>query len=150
MRVYLDNCCYNRPYDDQAQIRISLESQAKLQIQEMITQGDLELVASFMLTYENSRNRSEEKRESIRTFIEDNARIVIDGSRTEEIRAMARNIEKTGVKPADAIHTACAILAECDYFLTTDDRLLRYESEDIKITNPIEFVRMLDTENNSE
>lgn len=30
MRVYLDNCCYNRPYDDQTQLRISLESQAKL------------------------------------------------------------------------------------------------------------------------
>lgn len=24
MRIYLDNCCYNRPYDDQKQIRISL------------------------------------------------------------------------------------------------------------------------------
>lgn len=30
MRIYLDNCSYNRPYDDQSQLRISLESQAKL------------------------------------------------------------------------------------------------------------------------
>lgn len=22
MRVYLDNCCYNRPFDDQTQLRV--------------------------------------------------------------------------------------------------------------------------------
>lgn len=27
MRVYLDNCCYNRPYDDQSQMRIHLETE---------------------------------------------------------------------------------------------------------------------------
>ena len=36
MRVYLDNCCYNRPYDDQTSTTISLETQAKLKIQELI------------------------------------------------------------------------------------------------------------------
>ena len=30
MRLYFDNCCYNRPFDDQSQIRIALESQAKI------------------------------------------------------------------------------------------------------------------------
>ena len=43
MRVYLDNCCYNRPYDDQSQLTISLETQAKLQIQKMIKNDDLSL-----------------------------------------------------------------------------------------------------------
>ena len=36
MRVYLDNCAYNRPYDDQSQVKIELETQAKLKIQRMI------------------------------------------------------------------------------------------------------------------
>lgn len=36
MKVYLDNCCFNRPYDDQSYLKISLESQAKLKIQNMI------------------------------------------------------------------------------------------------------------------
>ena len=26
VRVYLDNCCYNRPFDDQSQLRIKLEA----------------------------------------------------------------------------------------------------------------------------
>ena len=32
MRVYLDNCCYNRPFDDQHNLATALESFAKLQI----------------------------------------------------------------------------------------------------------------------
>ena len=36
MRVYLDMCYYNRPYDDQSQIKVSLETQAKLHIQDQI------------------------------------------------------------------------------------------------------------------
>lgn len=28
MRIYLDNCCYNRPYDDQSYLNVSLETQA--------------------------------------------------------------------------------------------------------------------------
>lgn len=36
IRIYLDNCCFNRPYDDQSQIKIQLESEAKLEIQKHI------------------------------------------------------------------------------------------------------------------
>lgn len=34
MRLYLDNCVFNRPYDDQSSIRVRLEAEAKLNIQE--------------------------------------------------------------------------------------------------------------------
>ena len=33
MRVYLDNCCYNRPFDEQTQPSVRLETEAKLLIQ---------------------------------------------------------------------------------------------------------------------
>jgi len=39
MKVYLDNCCFNRPYDDQSHLRIRLEAEAKLKIQEEIRNG---------------------------------------------------------------------------------------------------------------
>ena len=65
MRIYLDNCSYNRPYDDQSQICIYLETQAKLHIQDMIRKGDLELVTSYVLDYENDRNRSLQKKMAI-------------------------------------------------------------------------------------
>lgn len=50
MRVYLDNCCYNRPYDNQSQVRISLESQAKLHVQDLIREEKLELASSYTPT----------------------------------------------------------------------------------------------------
>ena len=36
MRLYLDNCCFNRPYDSQSSIKVNLETRAKLHIQEEI------------------------------------------------------------------------------------------------------------------
>lgn len=44
MKIYLDNCCFNRPFDDQIQIRIRLESEAKLKIQEEIQKGHVKLI----------------------------------------------------------------------------------------------------------
>jgi hypothetical protein len=64
-RIYLDNCCFNRPYDDQTQLRIYLETQAKLYIQALVYENKIELAWSFMLKFENSRNLFSGKREAI-------------------------------------------------------------------------------------
>lgn len=144
MRIYLDNCCYNRPYDDQSQLRISLEAQAKMHIQNLIRNGELELVTSFMLTYENSKNRSEEKKNSIASFMEEYSSVYLGGDWKEKADTIANEIMSTGVKSADALHTACAILSHCNYMLTTDDRLLKYKSDKIKIVNPTEFIMVLE------
>lgn len=64
MRIYMDNCCYNRPYDEQSQMRIHLETEAKLHIQDMVKNGEVELVVSYALTYENGKNRFAHKREA--------------------------------------------------------------------------------------
>ena len=44
IRLYLDNCCFNRPFDDQSQLTVRLETEAKLFIQEEIKKGTFELV----------------------------------------------------------------------------------------------------------
>ncbi len=49
MKIYLDNCCFNRPYDDQTQIRISLETQAKLYVQDLVKNKKVDLVTSYVL-----------------------------------------------------------------------------------------------------
>jgi hypothetical protein len=53
MRVYLDNCCFNRPFDEQTQTRIRLEAEAKLDIQQRIRDKRIELGWSYILDYEN-------------------------------------------------------------------------------------------------
>jgi hypothetical protein len=56
IRLYLDLCCFNRPYDDQSQTRIRLETEAKLVLQQKVRQGECELLWSSTLDFENSKN----------------------------------------------------------------------------------------------
>ena len=148
LRIYLDNCCFNRPYDDQSQLRISLETQAKLHIQGLILSDCFELTSSYMLDYECSRNPHEMRRTTIRSFLDKNTVVYLDEANyKEQVDGLAKEITATGVKSADAIHTACAILANCDFLLTTDDRLLKYKSERIEIIDPIEFIKRIGGEN---
>ena len=67
--------------------------------------------------------------------------------RDEDVREIAKSIIETGVKNMDALHIACAIIAESDYFITTDDRLLKYQTKDIQIVTPEEFIRRLEAVN---
>jgi len=56
IKVYLDNCCFNRPYDDQTQLRIELETKAKLYIQQQIIEKKIILATSVILEFENNDN----------------------------------------------------------------------------------------------
>ena len=140
MRVYLDNCCYNRPYDDQTQLRISLESQAKLNIQTRIKNGEIELATSYMTSFENSENPYEMRRNIILDFQERNNTVHLSKDSDEAVNKKALEIEATGVKHKDACHVASAILSGCEYFITTDKRLLKYQTDEIKLVNPVDFM----------
>ena len=61
MRLYLDNCCFNRPYDDQSMLTIRLETEAKLHIQNAIRAGQYALGWSYILDYENAANPLRER-----------------------------------------------------------------------------------------
>ena len=146
MRIYLDNCCYNRPYDDQSQMRIHLETQAKLHIQDMIRRNQIELVTSYVLDFENSNNRSIQKKMAIEKFMNDYATWYVSNKNEKSIDKIAVLIMSTGVKEKDAYQVACAIMAECDYFVTTDDRLLKYKSEKIELVTPGELIRRMEAD----
>ena len=140
MRVYLDMCCYNRPYDDQSQINVSLETQAKLHIQSLIQDRRLELISSYMLRYECGQNPYEMRRKTIMQFIDANTAAYVGLNRKTLIEERAREIMESGVKFKDACHVVSAIFAECDYFISTDIRLLKYRTDKIKMVNPIDFI----------
>lgn len=143
VKVYLDTCCYNRPYDDQTQLRINLEAQAKLFIQKQIVDGKLDLIYSFISVYENSQNPFAIRKNAIFDFFS-NAMIYIDESNVEVIKQRAGEIMKTGIKTKDALHVSCAIEGKADYFVTTDIRLLKYSSDEVKIINPIDLITILE------
>ena len=143
MRIYLDNCCYNRPFDDQSQIRIVLESQAKLHIQHLIVEGKVELVISYVSRFENVANPHIARKNAINDFF-GNAKFYVDYSHFENVEKNARDIMGSGVKEKDALHIACAIEGKSEYFITTDGRVLKYLSPQIKICDPINFLRELE------
>ena len=142
MRVYLDNCTFNRPFDDQTQIRIRLETEAKLYIQEKIQDGALELAWSYILDYENLANPFEERRRVIQNW---KARASIDVDANLEILTKANILREIGLRNKDALHLACSIAAKCDYFVTTDDTILRktISFEEVKVIDPLDFIRSI-------
>ena len=55
-RIYLDNCCFNRPYDNQENIKVQIETESKLYIQRKIKESQYSLVWLYILEYENQSN----------------------------------------------------------------------------------------------
>lgn len=144
LKLYLDNCCYNRPFDEQSQLKIHLETLAKLHIQRQVRQGIYKLVWSYVLDYENSKNPYAYKREAITPWRDIASEKILVGN--EEIISFAESLKFKGIKSFDAMHVACAVYAKCDYFLTTDKKLSNLQIEEVKIMNPISFIHELEGE----
>jgi hypothetical protein len=140
VRVYLDNCCFNRPFDDQRQTRIRLEAEAKLCIQEHIRDGTLELVWSYILDFENAANPFEERRTTISGWRQ---YATLDIEETATILQQANSLVGVGLKAKDALHLSCAIAGGCTYFVTTDDGILKRANDvrGIAVVDPTTFVR---------
>jgi hypothetical protein len=139
MRVYLDNCCFNRPFDDQTPLRIRLETEAKLYVQDQIKCGALSLGWSYILDYENTANPCEERRAEIQRWEKlADCRAV----ETPEIIDLMKKFVEIGLKPLDALHVASASSLECEVFLTVDKGVLRKALmvEGIRVMSPIDFL----------
>jgi hypothetical protein len=141
LKIYLDNCCYNRPFDDQSQMKIRLETEAKLYVQACIRDGIYSLCWSFALDYENSMNPFEEKRNAIIPWKKISDDVCPP---SEAVRSRGKTIMGLGVRELDALHIACAIERNCDCFITTDKGILNKSIEGIQIINPIDFVREME------
>jgi hypothetical protein len=137
MLLYFDNCCLNRPYDDQTQLKIFLETLAKLSIQSAVLTGGHTLAWSYVLDYEISKSPFHERAER---FMQWKERAVCFCEESEAILRNAEALQQRGLKIADAMHAACAISMRCDYLLTTDTGMFKMEIPGIVILNPIEFV----------
>jgi predicted nucleic acid-binding protein len=138
MKIYLDNCSYNRPFDDQSSMVVRFETDAKLRIQELVKNGALELVWSFVLDYENNANPFEEVKSKIAEW---NNLASVDCDYLDMIEQKAAALMKLGFRQMDASHIACAVFAGADCFITTDKKILNKHITDIKVVNPIDFIR---------
>jgi predicted nucleic acid-binding protein len=95
------------------------------------------------MEYENSINPYQLRKDTIRNF---SYRCVqyVDASNEKEIVRIAKETVKPSIKEKDALHIACAIFAKCDYLLTTDDKMLKFKTDKIKICDPVQFVKEME------
>ena len=144
MKIYLDNCSFNRPFDDQSSMRIKLETEAKLFVQEKILIGKLQLIWSHILEYENMQNPFIERRNAIIEWKKIAAEKI---GGTKNVVARASEFTRNGVKSKDALHIACAIEGKAEYFLTTDDKLLKKlaKIKELIVINPVNFIPILES-----
>jgi len=138
LRVYLDCCCYNRPFDDQTQLRIRVEAEATLAIQEEIRDGRIELAWSYMMDFENAANPYAERRYAIAEW---KSFATVDPDESPAILSLAKDLNTRGLAKKDSIHLACAIVTECRVFYTTDDRVYKKREAvpEIAIRNPLDY-----------
>ncbi len=137
IRIYLDTSVYNRPFDEQTQARIALETLALTAILQLIDTDQAQLVTSAALAFENSKNPFPLCKKWVSDCIDQAWQYQkID----ERITNRAKEIEAQGVKSMDALHAACAEAAKCDYFLTCDDRIIKRYKGSLQVKNPVDFI----------
>ncbi|MDR0307213.1 MAG: hypothetical protein LBI42_10300 [Chitinispirillales bacterium] len=141
MRVYLDNCTFNRPFDNQNQLKIRLETEAKLFIQQSILSGTHELVWSYILEYENSQNKFDDRRKTIYDW---KSIAKIHCTENDTIIEYAQNLQNMNIRAKDALHIACSVHTKCDYLITTDKQLFNIKLNDVKIINPLSFINEME------
>ena len=142
MKVYLDVCCLNRPFDDLTQERIKLESEAINMILNYCKNSLLILINSDAIEFETTKNIDKFKNEQVRNILS-LASIYINSN--EIIESRAKDLMKLNFKLYDALHLAFAEAAEADIFLTTDDRLFRRAKQhsstiEIPVDNPVTWL----------
>ncbi len=121
-RVYLDVCALCRPFDDQSQIRIRLETEAVQLILSHVRTGNLSLVVSPVHDAEIAPIDDLAERTHLQVMLQQiGHRIPVD---LTQARQRAEALVQQGLGPADAAHLACAEQVRADS-VTCDDWLIR-------------------------
>ncbi|MBW4558468.1 MAG: PIN domain-containing protein [Trichormus sp. ATA11-4-KO1] len=145
-KIYLDVCCLNRPFDDQTQIQIHLETEAILETISRCLSREWELVSSTALESEIARTPDITRREQVQKVLAIAQHKILV---TEKISRRAMELTNFNIKNFDALHIACAE-GNADIFLTTDNRLLSkalsYKNNiNIMVTNPMIWLAEITT-----
>ena len=99
VRIYLDTSVYNRPFDDQTQPRIWLETLAFSIILQMFETNTAILITSSVVAYENSHNPHQLRQVWVRKVMQ----LAPETQQVNElIRQRARILETGGLKAVDA------------------------------------------------
>jgi predicted nucleic acid-binding protein len=143
MKIYLDTCSLNRPFDDQSQERIRLETEAVMILLARLSRREWTWLGSQALEIEIDRAPDADQRSRLQRIAGYVEQVVAIG---QEELDRASELEKLGFSGFDAVHLACAESGGADVFLSTDDRLLkrakRYAKKiHVKVVNPLDWLK---------
>lgn len=143
MKIYLDVCCLNRPFDDQTQDRIHLESEAVITVLKHVETGDWIWISSSVVLFEVNQTPNSDRRNRLLTLCDKASRII---KLNEEIYTISENLKQIGFKSYDALHLACAEKAGVDILLSTDDKLIKKAAQcdnilTITVDNPLTWLQ---------
>jgi hypothetical protein len=145
MRIYLDCCSMQRPFDDKSQPRIAVEAESVLVILALCESDRLKLISSDALLFEIGLIPDQDRKDDALAILKI-AKETIE--LTPELEALATRLEESGLKPLDALHLAFASASKVDYFCTCDDKFLKkaksFSGLNIKVVSPTELVMELD------
>ncbi len=120
--MYLDICCFKRPFDDASLERVRREAEAVAAVLDSAEAGRIQIVRSPAHDFENERSPREDRRLATRLWLE-SATVHVSHSSGAAERAVA--VAALGFAPLDALHLAFAEQSQARWFVTTDDRLLK-------------------------
>ena len=137
-RIYLDSCCFNRPFDDLSQSKIRFECEAVLSIIEYCEEGRLDVFRSDVLDDEIGRITNLFKKLKVLMLYSSST---VSVELNNEIISRAKEFQySVGIKSFDALHLASAEYSGADILLTTDNRFINRAAESnakIRVANPV-------------
>ncbi len=145
MKVYLDLCSLKRPFDDQSQPRINLETSAVLSLLDAVADGRLEAVRSLAHELENSRNHDLRRARVVGSWLESLNPLEVTPN---SVAQQADQLIHRGLGAMDAYHLAWAEYLGADTLVTTDDRFLSKAAHlkgiiKVRLVDPITLAKEL-------
>jgi len=140
LRIYMDVCCLNRPFDDQNQDKIRFETEAVISIlRRCDAVEDWDLIGSDVIKLEISKTQDPDRKKKI-SLLHDIASDIVEYN--DHIKLRAAEFRKHNAKLFDSLHMAAAEHAGVDIFLTTDTKLIKAAARSdikIRVANPLNF-----------
>ena len=146
----LDVCCLNRPFDDQSQLRIQLETEAILLILQQCETNRWHLISSTAIDAEISQIVDLARQQQVQATLNAAKIKVLENQVLHRRRS---ELSSFGFSFYDAAHIASAERSRADIFLSTDDRLVRRAKKRaisiyVKIENPLTWLTAVTSSEN--
>lgn len=142
-QIYLDNCCYNRLFDNRNIFKNYIERDVIRYLLQDKNELNLEIAGSDMVMLEIIKNPNREKRDAVKDLYVRYCDILIPI--TQGIIERAKEITYiSNIRERDAVHIAAAEMSGIPIFLSTDEKLQKNANRitiNVTVMNPVSWLK---------